>query len=277
MGPVPVIRGHAAAEEVDSSFQARHLIVPIQDAFCLDSELPVREALANLNERRFDQAPVVRDGALSGFVLRSPLEAAAPTALVGSVERTLGQGNVVSANAPVGSLLEWVEQEGFLFVIDGREILGFVTVSDFNKQPARGYMYLLIGKVEAALSDLLRSRFRDAHHESLGFLNPTHARFLRKKYEQDVRDNVEADLISVLGFPDLIDIAIADQPIRFMFGALAMQLENQRGGLVDMRNRIMHTNLSLVTRKDTLIRLREKERLLRAVIDRATSYLFEPR
>jgi hypothetical protein len=264
LGP-PVTTSFDLADVLSGTFQARHLAIPMEDAYCLEATGTVQDALRELTNRHFDQAPVVRNGVVEGFVLRSRLNGLNAEAQISSAERRIGPGAVVSADAPVGSLLGWVEEEGMLFVVEGRRLSGFITVWDFNKQPARAYFYLLIGKVEARLSEIVRRRFAPLLAEAFDAFGERRARQLKEYYQRQVLANVESDEIAVLGFSDLLHLAATDADIQTMLGAVSGSIRREQTGLVELRDAVMHANLTLVHRKDSLIRLRERERVLRAL------------
>lgn len=251
-------------EQLALAFQARHLAVPMEQAFCLEPDEPVAGALEKLRARHFDQAPVVRSSRITGFVLEAQLANAESQAFVRDFVQELQPGNVVSADAPVGRLLEWIIDPGLLFVIDGRDITGFVTVSDFNKQPARAYFYLLLATVETGLAEAVRARFGEQQEAALTLLAPQQAHAVRKQFQDDVATNTEADIVACLNFSHLLKITTADEPLSATLGSISSDLEKSRSELVEMRNQVMHPVQSLVTRKQSLIRLQERERLLHA-------------
>ncbi len=146
-------------DDLTQAFQARHLAVLMEDALAFSPATPVAEAHQQLSADNYDQAPVLDGGRILGFVLTRRLEDAPAGSTVAEFQTPIGPGNIVSADAPVSRLLHWIVEPGFLFVLDGREVAGFVTVSDFNKQPARAYLYLLLTTFEIALADMARRRF----------------------------------------------------------------------------------------------------------------------
>jgi hypothetical protein len=255
-------------DQLGIAFQARHLAVPMESAYCVDPATSVQDALEELRLRHFDQAPVRRGQRITGYVLESRLATAPPASRVSQYAQTIREGNLVSADAPIGKLLEWIIAPGLLFVIDGREITGFVTVSDFNRQAARAYFYLLIATLEAGLAELVRSRFIENQEQCLALLWPEQAADVRRKFATDVRDDTQADLVANMNFSHLLRVALRDQDLRGRLGAVADVLERDFNDVVRTRNQIMHPTGSLVTRKAGAVRLRAHEELLRATVQR---------
>jgi hypothetical protein len=253
-------------EQLGESFHARHLAVPMDLAFHLDAAILARRGAELLLERNFDQAPVLRDGEMVGFVLRGRLEDS-PNSTVGHLTTPLGPGNIVSADASVRQLLDWIANPGFLFVLNGREFVGFVTVSDFNKQPARAYLYLLIATFESGLADLIRRRFADDQEAIFELLSDDDGHRIRDRFIADQRDNVEADPVSYLGFSHLIGVVSGDERLRTWIGVTRNAWERDSGSLVGLRNSVMHPVRSLVERKDGLLRLQRREARLRRLSD----------
>jgi hypothetical protein len=253
-------------EELGEAFRAQHLAVPMDLAFALDYSLGASEGAALLREKNFDQAPVSRAGDTIGFVLRSRLEGQ-PEGTVGDLVTRLGPGNIVSANAPIRDLLDWIVGPGFLFVLDGREFSGFVTVSDFNKQPARAYLYLLLATFETGLADLMRRRFSADQEQIFQYLSDEENTEIRDRYLSDRQDNVEADPVAYLGFSQLVNVVTGDVSIQERIGVSRTAWKRDSGSLVKLRNSVMHPARSLVDRKEGLLQLRQREARLRRLSD----------
>jgi hypothetical protein len=178
--------------EFDNAFQARHLAVPMSQAFSVDPKDAAADAAARLRHERFDQAPVVDGDRILGFVLTRHL---AQARRVADAMTPLGSGNVVSADASIGRLMEWIIDPGFLFVLEGRDVTGFIAVSDFNKQPVRGYLYLLLARLEVGLAELVRRRFPD-QRDALALLPPDGRAIVRDRFEGDRTAGEESELVA---------------------------------------------------------------------------------
>lgn len=254
-------------DDLAQAFQARHLAVQMKDAVAFSPRTSVGEARTRLLADNFDQAPIVDDrGKVVGFVLTHRLPDDQAGAQVGSFQTPIGSGNIVSADAPVAELLDWIVEPGLLFVIDGRDVTGFVTVSDFNKQPARAYLYLLIATVEIGLADLARHRFGSEQRDLMDLLSEDDRATILERYELDKAVNIEGDFVSYLEFSQLLSAVGKDAILRESLGYPSRgSWRSDTGSLVDLRNEVMHPVRNLVSGKGRLIRLRDLESRLRAL------------
>ena len=256
-------------EELARSFQARHLAVQMDEALAFSPRTHVEEARAQLLANNYDQAPVIEGGRVKGFVLTSRLAEQEPGAHIGQFQTLIGPGNIVSADAPVGHLLEWIIGPGLLFVIDGREITGFVTVSDFNKQPARAYLYMLLATVEIGLADLLRRRFSTDQTQLLAFLSDDARQDVEEHYRADRALNLEGDFVSYLEFSQLLRIVGKHPSVRDGLGYRSRNAwDAEVGSIVDLRNEVMHPVRTLVSGKGGLVRVQGLEVRLRRIVSR---------
>lgn len=252
---------------LDDAFQARHLAVPRSQAFTLAANTSVEEARSQLGAGRFDQAPVGDRDKFIGFVLANQM--VGDGRRVVDVMTPLGSGNVVSADASVGRLLEWIIQPGFLFVLEGREITGFITVSDFNKQPARGYLYLLLARLETGIADLVRRRFGPDQSAALDLLPEEGRAVVLERYYDDQGAGEEGELVAYFDFSDLVTVVHADDTIReWICDWSPRGWKNRTGGLVALRNNVMHPVRNIVLAKGGLIQLQKRERRIRDLVAR---------
>lgn len=93
-----------------------------------------------LRERNFDQAPVVDDGVPIDYVLARDL--AHTRGSFDAHVRPILPHALASDRAPLEEALPWLVVGGFLFVLSGRSLSGFVVPSDINKQAGRAYSSL---------------------------------------------------------------------------------------------------------------------------------------
>jgi CBS domain containing-hemolysin-like protein len=251
--------------EFDNAFQARHLAVPMSQAYSVAPRDDAADAEARLREQRFDQAPVLDADRILGFVLTRELTETRPR-LVSDAMVPLGSGNVVSADASIGRLMEWILDPGFLFVLEGREVTGFISVSDFNKQPVRGYLYLLLARLEIGLAELVRRRFPQ-QEDALALLPPDGQAIVRERYEGDRTADEESELVAYFDFSDLVEIVSQDAELRrTISGRSRNGWSEYAGGLVRLRNDVMHPVRNAVLAKGGLIRLQGREQRLRSLI-----------
>jgi CBS domain-containing protein len=258
--------------EFDEAFQARHLAVPMSQAFSVAPRENAAEAAARLREQRFDQAPVCEDERILGFVLTRHLDGS-PIRRVSDAMIPLGSGNVVSADASIGRLMEWIIDPGFLFVLEGRDVTGFIAVSDFNKQPVRGYLYLLLARLEIGLAELVRRRFPN-QEDALALLPLDGQAIVRDRYDDDRTADEESELVAYFDFSDLVRVVTEDTELRrIVSGQSRNGWSNYAGGLVQLRNDVMHPVRNAVLAKGGLIRLQGREQRIRGLIAKVEGVL----
>lgn len=252
--------------EFDEAFQAQHLAVPMSQAFAVAPRDDAAEAAARLRERRFDQAPVMERERILGFILTRKLTETR-IRYVSDAMVPLGSGNVVSADASIGRLMEWIIEPGFLFVLEGRDVTGFIAPSDFNKQPVRGYLYLLLARLEVGLAELVRRRFAN-QEDALAVLPAEGQTTVRDRYDDDRIANQESELLAYFDFSHLVRVVAEDGELRQMVGAGSRNgWSNHSGGLVRLRNEVMHPVRNVVLAKGSLIHLQDREQRIRRLIE----------
>lgn len=235
------------------------------DALSFEPSTAAAVARRELEAKKFDQAPVVEAGMPVGFVLTKGI--AAHHREVRESMVALGSGNVVSADASVGDLLQWIIEPGFLFVLEGRDVTGFITVHDFNKQPARGHLYLWLARLETALAQFIRSGYAERPDVVLNLISGDAAERVRSRYDEDRRADVESDLIAYLDFSHLVAVVAKDSTLRDRLGGWSRtRWQDEVGGLAELRNQVMHPVRNVVLAKGGLIRVHERERRIRSLV-----------
>lgn len=258
-----------------AAFQARHLAVPLEQATSVAPNDLADAAARRLLEQDYDQAPVMEDGSPTGYVLTRDLKDREGSRVADLMHR-MRSGNIVSADAPVGELLDWIVDPGLLFVVDGRNVVGFISVSDFNKQPVRGYLYLQLAFLESSLSELVRRCYIGRQDEILALLNNAARTQIKHRRDEDRVASLDTDLVAYLDFVHLFVVVGASDIGLTVLGELANgdpRAYTQRIG--DLRNRVMHPTRRLISNKGDLIALRDIENVLRHLTTRVARTLLD--
>jgi len=206
-----------AIRAVAEAIQARLLQTPLSAAEWVDPAEDARGAAERLRARTFDQAPTGTGLAVEGFVLTDELARAEVGAIAGHHLHPLDASHVVSGSAPVLPVLEALAAGGrMVFVVDGREVTGFITDSDLNKHPVRTHFYLLLSSLEAVMAAWVRREFPDLEVavELLG----DEATKVRSRYRRDQRANVALDLVTGMDVSHLLTIVGNRADGRSLFG-----------------------------------------------------------
>ena len=242
-----------------------HLQTPLDDATVLTPSTPVRSGLRELRRGNYDQAPVVEDGTPIGFVLAQDL--------------ARGRGNVenyvhpilphalASESSPLEDALPWLDETGFLFLLRGQTISGFVVPSDLNKQAGRSYLYLGLTALELRLADLVRVLSRE--RDPLGALAPTAANAVRKRLAARTAANVEADVVAELNLAHLFQFVGADAPL---LARLRVSTPEEWEGLWkpvnELRKRIAHSVKPVLQSHDEIGPLRQVDWTIHSLLSR---------
>src|SRR5690349_16096326 len=132
-------------------------------------------------------------------------------------------------------------EPNFLFVLEGRDITGFITIHDFNKQPARGHLYLLLAQLESAMASLVRLTFSHRAGDVLALLSADSREKLDALYQADLRQDAESDLVAYLTFADLLTVIGSDAGLRRQIPDMTRsRWKATTGGLAELRNQVMH-------------------------------------
>lgn len=226
--------------------------------------------LKALKADRYDYAPVTAKGRVVGYISRHQLARAEADQPIRNITRSLAGGTIVSGDTAIGDLMEWIPKQRILFVLEGREVTGFVTIWDFNKQPARTYYYLVLAGLEIAMADLVRWRYGKNQSNLIGFLGSRDAEQLMERVEMDRRANGDDDLVSYLNFKHLLRIFEKDRALRAELGKYGRDQWNARTRpLGDLRNEVMHPVKTLVTKPDDMVALTRNIETAIELVDKA--------
>ncbi len=215
-----------------------HLQTPLETATVLSPTAPVRSALRELAEANYDQAPVVGDdGVAIGFALTRDF--ASGRGRVADHVRPVLPNALASEMSPLQKALPWLQLSGFLFLLSGQTISGFVVPSDLNKQAGRTYLYLGLAALELAVADEVRRLSRS--QDVLAFLPPPAAKGIRNRLRRNVSLNVEADLVAEMNLSDLFHIVGCDSDLLARLGVSAEEWTMCWRPINDLRRRVAHS------------------------------------
>lgn len=181
-------------------FHAGHIATDIKGAVTVGQSEDGSTAYSRLAEQRFDQAPVVFQGRIAGWVLASQLSG---RDTVASVMTPLDNSAIVSAESSIASVLQLLGRHNFVFTADKDGLAGFIVPSDLDRHAARSYFFLLVAGIEMLLSEIVRSTISE---EKLVLIID---RSLRKRYQQAHHANSEAHAVEYLYIRQLVDLFLA--------------------------------------------------------------------
>jgi len=234
--------------------RARHIQMDMERATTFDLYAKVGKVLAAMKSDRYDYAPVTSKGRVVGYIGRGQLLRAEADQPIRNLTHSLAGGAIVSGDMPIHDLMEWIPRQRIVFVLEGRDVTGLVTIWDFNKQPARAYFYLVLAGLEIALADLIRWRYGRNQSNLVAHLGSRDTEELHQRMERDRSGH--GDLVSYLNFKHLLRVFEKDRALRAELGKYDVPKWNSMTRpLGELRNEVMHPVTTLVAGPDDMVRL----------------------
>lgn len=267
----PVIR------EIASSIHVRQIQTPLEMAEPFTRSSSVNVVAAHMDENQHDVTPIFpgehpqghRRLVPDGTLWKSDFEGVSPQLQVRALVRPLSSDVLIDSRANLLELLDRFRMgHTFLLVVASGGLDGIVTPSDMNKQAGRTHLFMHVSALELALAARLRAT-ACTKDEVLGCLPPDRATKVRGRLRKRRESDQAADLVAVLDFQDLLLV----EEERDKSGRLSTLTSGEVPGLVEFRNRVMHSVLrpagDAPDRLDELLRRTELvQRLLNAIEDR---------
>ena len=236
--------------------RARHIQVDLARAQTFDLYAKAGKVAEAMKADHYDYAPVTSKGRVVGYIGRHQLVRAKPDDPIRNMTHSLAGGAIVSGDTSIAGLMEWITKQRIVFVLEGRDVTGFVTIWDFNKQPARAYFYLILAGLEIALADLVRWRYGKNQSNLIAKLGSRDADDLMERVERDGRSGGHGDLVSYLNFKSLLRIFEKDRALRAELGKYGQAKWNSMTKpLGELRNEVMHPVKTLVTKPEDMVDL----------------------
>jgi hypothetical protein len=236
--------------------QARHIQVDMERAPTFDLYANAGGVLKTMQANRWDNAPVTSKGRVVGYVKRTQLMRVEADQPIRNVTRSLAGGAIISGDTPIADVMGWIAEQRIVFVLEGREISGIVTIWDFNKQPARAYYYLVLAGLEIALADLVRWRYGNNQSNLIAHLGSRDTTDLNERMARDHAGSGHGDLVSYLNFKHLLRVFEKDRALRAELGKYDSARWNaMTRPLGELRNEVMHPVTTLVGSVDDMVKL----------------------
>lgn len=241
------------------------IMTPSRKLISTRASASAREAAARARNDAFDQLPVVNDRSqIIGLVYVDQLQKLPVDALVSDCVVPLEESGQLRIEDGISKAVQILHTKPASLVTDGVKVVGLVHRSDLNKHPARTYFYLWLSSLEMMLARLVSLRLpSNAWIEHLG--EQAQIRVLGKM-EFESRRNNSIDPIEYLDLSNLARIIAKNQIIYTELGFDSRnRLEDEIGGLVDLRHDIMHPVRTLVSDAESMGVLANREKTLRAI------------
>jgi len=229
---------------------------------CLDDR--VKEALVKAKEGAFDQLPVLdKKAGIVGLISVDELQDCSSEAMVSEYFVPLAKCKPLQTKDGISKTLRTLHKQPSSLVADKNKVTGLVDRSDLNKHPARAYFYVWLSSLEMELA-----RFIDTRRPKNSWIG-----LLSKKTQIQVLGNTEYERrrgnntppIEYLDLSDLTMIIAKNEALRCELGFSSREKFNKHvGGLIDLRQTIMHPVRTLVSDADSMDTLVKREKRLRS-------------
>jgi hypothetical protein len=255
--------------ELGQGVRARHIQMDMDRATTFDLYAKTGKVLEAMKADRYDYAPVTSKGRVVGYIGRGQLARAEADQPIRDITHSLAGGAIVCGDMSISELMEWIPKQRIVFVLEGREVTGLITIWDFNKQPARAYYYLVLAGLEIALADLVRWRYGKNQSNLIAHLGSRDTEDLNERMSRD-RSSGHGDLVSYLNFKHLLCIFEKDRALRKELGKYGgPKWTSLTKPLGELRNEVMHPVKTLVTSPADMQELTKSIDAASDLVDRA--------
>lgn len=240
------------------TIQLCELITPCEKAIAASLGTVDNTLLTQLIARDFHQAPVYDGDSAIGLVSTSHLTALmnAGMSLLANDPRIVRK--MVQADDDLGSILIAIESHGFAGVNSANTMIGFFTLSDLNKHPVRAAIYPLFAELESELA-IYANRHYENHWAWLEKLDKDKQARLIGYWELSKREGVNVGPVAGATLSELSKIIGLAEPLRERFGFTSKgKWDEFFGGLIELRNSVMHPVRPLLTSIEDVKDLHDK-------------------
>ena len=239
--------------DLGQGVRARHIQMDIERAPKVDLYAKAGKVLELLQANKWDSITVTSKGRVVGYVKRTRLMRTEADQPIRNVTHSLAGGSIISGDTPIAEVMEWIAEQRIVFVLEGREISGIVTIWDFNKQTARAYYYLVLAGLEIALADLIRWRYGDNQSNIIAHLGSRDTEELTERLARDRSGSGHDDIVSHLNFKHLLRVFEKDRALRAELGKYdGPKWNSMTKPLGELRNEVMHPVKTLVGSVDDM-------------------------
>jgi len=196
---------------------------------------------------QYDVVPYPKAGPISGFFRRGTKELQEITARL-----------LLSNGTSILELPYLLSQNRFYFVISGNTIVGYLHYSDLNSTIAKIPFFTILQTVERVMWEHIQFQIVE---EDLHKVFPDEARRSVKKRTKNRSNNIDIGWVGVFSFPYILKLA------RF-YGHTQIS-DAQILLLKEIRNRVSHSDLNLITKYDDIQMLIDVYQLSESLIKSA--------
>jgi hypothetical protein len=222
---------------------------------------PKDECINGNGELIFDVIPVIEDDQIIGVMTKDkPFEV-----------QLLKSEWLITHDTPISDLVNLfvtTKKPAFL-VYSNHEVIGIVSMADFNKLPARTYIYSLIGDVELQIGHLIRFDTSLTKSQILNLVTKRRSAQIRSRMRKLQSQNVDVDPIQLLYLSDMLSIIEKSETLCACLGFMSFEQAKQGlAGINDLRTRTMHLVKPLLeVMPDDLYTLHDRLERIRLILN----------
>ena len=230
---------------------------------CVEINQDSQLAFAKLTKFEFDQAPVLSNGVVVGWVLTKELD---DRKSIEECINRLSPDDLISSEAPLNDLLSRLTRQQLIFLVGNEGIEGFVVRSDIGRHVSRAHLYLLISGLEIIMTRIVSRDFP----QSVG-LEKFMSNTSRAAWESDRRRGFDANPVEYLDIKGLGNaIATLKAPL-IHIGASQSDWQSYIDTLGSIRNWVAHSNTEQLV-KHPFFDIVEKVQMTEKYILKLNSY-----
>lgn len=144
-------------ELTESEILVRHIATCDPYLYSPDPEKDAATVKQQMDDRKIDVAPLNEQPCYHRYIDAKELANGHCGKYAHSIDVTM----IVAETLPVADLFEMLQKQPFLFVLQGRSIVGIVTKADLQRVPVRILMFGLITLLEMNLRESIREYYGD--------------------------------------------------------------------------------------------------------------------
>lgn len=220
-------------------FHAKHIATDLSEAFTVERNDRASMARQKLESQRFDQAPVVFQKHLVGWVTTARLP---ESGSVKGVMQPLEKCAIVSAESSISGVLQLLGQHGLIFTAGELGVSGFIVPSDLDRHAARSHFYILVAGIEMLLSDIVRTSVDPAEIKAVMDTE------LEKRYEEALTADRETHPVEYLYLQELVDLFLQTDQAKNVDN-WDQALSNHLNEINKFRTSVMHPTRSIAARR----------------------------
>lgn len=161
-------------------------------------------------------------------------------------------GRVVSKDTNLLELIRFIDEYGFITLLDGNEVKWLIDWQDLNKSPMTDWVFSHLSLLEKTLKHLVTNFFFGMEEEAVDLLSKGRQEKVYETYEWLRKRDAETSLLQCLYFKDCLKIALNQGWLNAVLGkeVTKRELNDLIHRLNELRNNAAHAQHIIEQRED---------------------------